>query len=320
MAQPDVRDVHIDAVLSNLSVAFAQNPNNYIAAKVFPVVPVAKQTDKYYVWDRGSFLTDSVRRRGPATESAGSGYSLSTASYDATVWALHKDIPDQLRANSDDQIDPDRNATQFLTQQMLNRQEIDWVSTYFNTGLWETDVVGGTDFTQWDDFAGSDPVEDVEEAKELMLASTGIAPNTLVLGYRVFRKLKNHPDILDRYKYTTAQQPTEAILANLFDVDRILVARAIKNTAVEGETTTYGFVHGNSALLCYAAPRPALEVPSAGYTFMWSGLMGGTGLTSEIRKFRIEPKRVDRVEIEAAWDNAIVAPELGYFFQNAVAA
>lgn len=48
-SQPTASDVHIDKPLTNISVAYIQNTNEFIADKVFPTVPVDKQTDKYFV-------------------------------------------------------------------------------------------------------------------------------------------------------------------------------------------------------------------------------------------------------------------------------
>ena len=48
MAQPNVNNVHIDAILTNISVAYMQKSENFIADKVFPVVTVDKKSDKYF--------------------------------------------------------------------------------------------------------------------------------------------------------------------------------------------------------------------------------------------------------------------------------
>ena len=47
MANPGVHDVHIDGPLGNISIAYKNT--QYLADQVFPVVPVAKQSDKYFV-------------------------------------------------------------------------------------------------------------------------------------------------------------------------------------------------------------------------------------------------------------------------------
>ena len=47
-AQPNASDVHIDSPLTNISIAYMQDQKEYIADKIFPVVPVDKQGDKYF--------------------------------------------------------------------------------------------------------------------------------------------------------------------------------------------------------------------------------------------------------------------------------
>lgn len=319
MAQPTAQDVHVDAVLSNISVAYIQSQDAYIASKVFPVVPVNKQTDKYYTYTKNDWFRDEAQRRGDASESAGSGFNLSTDTYSCDVWAFHKDIGDQARKNQDAAINLDRDATQFVTQRLLMRQEVQWVTDYFGTGIWATDIVGGVGFTQWSDYTGSDPITDIENGKRAILAVTGFMPNTLVIGYDVFVKLQHHPDIVDRYKYTSSQVITADMLARLFGVDRILVAQGVKATNLEGETAAYSFIHGKNALLCYVNPNPGLLAPSAGYIFAWSGISGGLGTNVGISRFRMDHLKADRIEGEIAFDDKVVATDLGYFFSLAVA-
>src|SRR3990167_9444422 len=139
MAQPTAGDSHIDAPLTNVSIAYMQEQGNFIATRVFPWVPVARQSDKYYIFDKNAWLRDQVQLRPPGTEAAGSGYTLSNTTYYADVWALRKDIDDQTRANSDAPLDPDRNATNWLTLQMLIRREQEFATSAFATGKWGTD-------------------------------------------------------------------------------------------------------------------------------------------------------------------------------------
>lgn len=319
MPQPAQTDVHVDSILTSISVAYIQDQKNFISQTVFPVVPVDKQSDLYFKYTKADWFRDEAQKRADATESAGSGYTLSTDSYFADVFAFHKDIGDQVRNNTDSPLDPDRDATQFVTQRLMLRQEIQWVTDYFTTGVWGTDVVGTTDFTKWSDFAGSDPLEDIETGKETILGTTGYMPNTLVLGYSAFRKLKNHPDLVDRIKYTSDQVVTTGIMAKYFEVDRILVAKAIKNTANEGQTASYSFVFGKSAWLGYVNPNPSILQPSAGYVFTWKGVSDGLGTNIGVTRFRMQHLRADRVEGQIAWDNKLVASDMGYFMSAVVA-
>jgi hypothetical protein len=316
MAQPTANDVHIDAILTNISVAYIQDQNAFVASKVFPTIPVEKQSDKYFVYTKGDWFRDEAQLRAPATESAGSGYNLTTATYNTQVYAFHKDVDDQVRANADNPLNPDRDATSFITQRMLLRQEIQWASEFFTTGVWATD---STPTNLWNDYTASDPIGDVETAKATILTSTGFLPNTMVMGYDVFRQLRNHPDIVDRVKYTSAENVTEDILARFFGVDRILVARAVKNTALEGAATSMSSIVGKNAALYYVAPSAGILTPTAGYQFAWRGVSDGMGANIGITRFRMPELRADRIEAQMAWDNKVIATDLGYFFSACVA-
>jgi hypothetical protein len=308
MAQPTANDVHIDAILTNISVAYIQDQNAFVASKVFPTIPVEKQSDKYFIYTKGDWFRDEAQLRAPATESAGSGYNLTTATYNTQVYAFHKDVDDQVRANADNPLNPDRDATSFITQRMLLRQEIQWASEFFTTSVWATDL---TPTNLWNDYTASDPIGDVETGKATILTSTGFLPNTMVMGYDVFRQLRNHPDIVDRVKYTSAENVTEDILARFFGVDRILVARAVKNTALEGASTSMSSIVGKNAALYYVAPSAGILTPTAGYQFMWRGVSDGIGANIGVSRFRMPELRADRIEAQMAWDNKVIAMTLG---------
>lgn len=326
MPQPSINSVHIDAILTNISVAYIQKAENYIADKVFPVVPVDKKSNKFFTYTKNDWFRDEAQRRADATESAGSGYSLNTDTYSAEVFAFHKDVGDQTIANADAPLAPLREAAEFVTNRMLLRKEIQFVSDFIAPNVWGKDLTGvasgevlGTSFRQWSDLLNSDPLEDIELAKETILSTTGFEANTLVLGYAVFRKLKNHPDLVDRIKYTSSNVITEEMMARMFGVDRVLVSKSVKATNNEGASGAYSFTVGKSALLCHVASNPGLLTPSAGYTFAWNGVSGGLGQAIGTSQFRMESIKATRVEAEMAFDNKIVGADLGVYLASVVA-
>jgi hypothetical protein len=101
-------------------------------------------------------------------------------------------------------------------------------------------------------------------------------------------------------------------------IGRILVMKAIYNSAAEGATATHGFIGGKNALLCYAAPTPGLMTPSAGYTFSWTGFLGASPNGTRVKKFRIDHRNTDRVELDMAFDQKLISADLGYFFNGIV--
>lgn len=316
MTQPTRTDWKIDVPLTNLSIAYSQSMQNFIATKVFPIVPVSSKSDKYYTYTKNDWFRDEAEIRAPQTVSAGSGYNMSSDTYYCEKFGFHKDIDNDDLTEGVPALDFLSDATEFVTQRMMLRQEIQFVTDFFATSVWGTDV---TPSNLWSNYATSDPIADIETGKETILSNTGFEPNTLVLGYQVWRQLKHHPDIVDRFKYTSADSIAPQMLASLFEVGRVLVAKAVKATNIEGETAAYSFTHGKHALLCYVNPRPSLRTPSAGYVFHWTGLNPTMNRSIRMRVFEIAETDVTRVEGEVAFDCKVTGTDLGYFFNGAVA-
>jgi hypothetical protein len=317
MPQPTKSDVHVDRPLTNMSVAFLQDQRDFVASRVFPMLPVAKQSDQFFVYDKKQWFRSDSQKRAPGTPSAGSGYTLSTDSYRADVWAVHKDVDDQTRANADVPINVDREAVDFVMQQQLIRKEKEWMAAYFTTGIWSSDFTPGTLWSA----ASSDPIKDVRAQKRVIFRQTGRMPNKLVVSPDVDDILKDHPTIVERIKYTQFADVDNQILARLLGLEEYLVANAIEDMEPESEGGVEDLQHlaSKDALLVYAAPRPGIMTPSAGYTFAWTGLFGASEQGNRIKRFRMEELASDRVESEMAWDLKLVSPELGIFFNNAIA-
>src|SRR5580692_10179494 len=122
--QPTLSSVHVNRPLTNISQAYLAQASDYIADKVFPVVPVMKQSDLYFIYNKGDWYRNEAQYRAPATESAGGGYNLTTGQYYAPVTAFHIDVDPQVRANSDIPLNADRDATIFITQRLMLAREV----------------------------------------------------------------------------------------------------------------------------------------------------------------------------------------------------
>lgn len=324
---PTPRTVHVDRVLTNMSVAYIQQDTQFVASKVFPIVPVTKRSDAFRTYAKDDWFRDEAEKRGPGTESAGGGYTMGTDNYFCDTYAFHKDIDDQTRDNADEDVNLDRDATEFVTQRLLLKREKLWVNTAFVAGVWANERAGvasgptGTQFLRLDD-ANSDPRALIKAGRRQIVSTTGYRPNTLVMHYDIFDALVDHPDIVDRIKYTSRESVTEATLAQVFGVDRVFVAGAIENTAKEGQAPpVMDFIFGKHMLLCYVAPRPSLMTPSAGYTFSWSHApLPATGDKNRVtvKRFRIEQIESERIEGQMSFDDKIVATDMGVFFRDVV--
>lgn len=323
---PDRSDLHIDKALTNMSVQYLQDESNFIAGQVFPMVPVQKQSDRYFVYKKEDWFRDDAQERAPGTESAGGDYDIdNTPTYFCRKYAFHKDVFEEDRANADDPLTPDEDAVAFVTDKILLNKENNWARTFFKTGVWGTDLQGAAaaaagKVVYWDDYANSSPIEDITAASTAQAEVTGKRPNTIVMGRRAYDALKNHPDFLDRVKYTQKGVVTTDLIAQMFDVDRVLVANAIQNTAKKGQQAEMSFILGNHVLLCYTTNAPRLKTATAGYTFVWTGLMGSNALGGRINRFSMPQLGIgtERIECELAYDMKVIAADMGTFIENAV--
>jgi hypothetical protein len=266
--QPAPGSLHIDQLLTSISVAY-QNPE-YIVDKIFPVVPVNKQSDRVPKYDQSHWFRDEAKLRTPGTKSQRGGFSVDTTdTYFCDRYSYGFEIADEQRANQDAPFNMDRDGTEFATDKVLMRREVSFATNWFATGKWGTDKVGTTDFTKWSDYGGSQPLVDVAAYRDAVEALIGREPNMGVMGKLVQLQLRWHPDIVDLIKYGSGPgqpaKPTTEIIANVFDLDQVLIGRAIYTTSPEGTaeaSVTYTRVWGKNMLLLYTPGRPSLLTPA----------------------------------------------------------
>jgi hypothetical protein len=313
MPEPTLNDIHVDSALTDFSLAYFQEEGKYMAPQVFPIVNVAKRSDKYFTYDRNELLRSDAKKRAPNTESSVRGYKLSTDNYSCEVFSIAVDVSEQERANADPALDPEADAARVTTQDIRTRMDREWTNTAFSTGIWGTESTG-----TWNSSTG-DPVGDIQTGILSVLEDTGYRPNTLVLGAESwYSGLWSSTQIIDRLPDNAPRIVTEGFVANLFGFDRVFVLDSVEFTGDEGTTGTPGFIHEDHALLAYVNPSAGLREATAGKTFVWSGLVGGGG---GIRTKRLEMPWKDampRVETDAAFDFKIVATDLGYMVKNTV--
>lgn len=321
MAQPTASDVFVNLPLTTLSVAYMQQATDFVATQVFPVVPSDLQGHSFFKWNRDDFYRIAAQVRTPGSESAGSGIDLTTDNFFCQPYAIHKDIDDQTLATQVSPLNLEATSTKWVTLQLMLKREAVWMTNFFGTGIW-TGSTTGSDITpsvKWS-AAGSTPVEDVEAQRWNVKQNTGYMPNKLVITPDVFQNLRNHAEILDRVKYVQKGVITTDLLAEVFDVDQVLIASSTKATSDEkAASATYSFLAGSGqALLAYSAPAPGLDVPSAGYTFAWTGYTGAGAEGNRIKSFRVEIRESTRIEGTLAIDPHVVAADMGAFFTSLV--
>lgn len=125
-----------------------------------------------------------------------------------------------------------------------------------------------TGTSKWSDPA-SNPLAQVETAKEAIRSGCGVRPNVFIIAAVAFAALRQNPSIQDKIKYTQTGVVTAELLAGLFGVKKVIVADAV---VASGAADTFSDVWGNNAVLAYVPQEDqAIEEPSYGYTYTMEG-------------------------------------------------
>lgn len=285
--------------LTNMSMAFFANASDYVATSIFPICPVDLSTGYYYIYNKGDLARDNVRRKPKFGKVTPAQMGHTDASYRCEVDQIIVGIdqigaPNYQRSNVPSSIDPKRAKNRFVVDQQLLHLDIVFANNFFKTGVWENEfqgiesggtVPGGSQFIKFSD-ANSDPIKFFDARKRQIRLEGRRLPNKLTLGYDTFNALKEHPDLLERVKYTgsTANpaQVNERVLAELFGVDEVKVLYATYNAADEGQEDDMQFIcEPDGALLSYTTPNPRIDEPSAGYIFTWDMLGNGNYMATD---------------------------------------
>lgn len=258
MANPTKNDVHVDKALSNIAIHYKYPP--IIADKIFPVAPVAKESDVYYTFSREALMEYPTLKAGnaPANEI---DWEPDTETYSCKEYALSSYLSDRMIANADIAVRPRINTVKKLTRAI----QIDWerrIQAIVQNPAVITNT--GACSAAWN-AAGANPQLDVDTAKNSVRQTAGTEPNTIVMSYEVSQDLLRW---LMVNAYTDFQNYLRvgALPDEIWDL-KVLVGKAVYNSANPGQAENITDIWQDDVLVCYVEPEPSLECFSLGYTF-----------------------------------------------------
>lgn len=306
----------INPVLTSIAQGYKQL--DLVGGNLFPTVPVGLRAGNIITFGREDFMLYSTQRApGENTKRVSFGYAGGT--FALVDYSLEGQLPIEIQQEAGAtengfSIDMARltiNKVQAIMALRLEKAQADLARTLGNYSASNRTTLSGT--SQWSDYSGtSNPITVVETAKEAIRASTGKRPNVLVMGPAVLSKLRAHPVIVDRMKYTGRDIATVEILAALFGVDRVVVGEGIFSNDAG---TAFTDVWGKDVVLAYTetAGIASMGTPTYGYTYMLNGYpQVEQPYYERSSKSWIFP--VTRVEAPV-----IAGALAGYLIQNAVA-
>lgn len=302
----------IDQALSDVSIRYSND--QFIAEKLFPVLPVDKETGLVFKFDKENLRAPQTSLRGDYARSERVDYGLSTVPYGPLLeHSLEVPISQRTLDMYQTPLQPETNATNTATEKLLIEKELG-LANYLATSANFTQKVTLSGTAQWNDYTNSKPLQDVQTGASVILKNSTKKPNTVAMGREVYDQLVNHPNLTDRLKYTaraTNEEITNAI-ADLFGVQQVLIGEAVVNGAVEGAADSLGYVWGKNVYLLYVTQTPAVEEVSAGYHLTLNG-------KRFVDKWYEQPIKSQIVRANDFYTRFVMATECIYAIYNAVA-
>lgn len=297
----------IDPILSNHSRGYTQA--GFIGDLLLPIADMATRATKRIEFGRESFRRYKIRRApGGAIAQVSFGYEGKNVALSQYALAAKTPVEHQEEAEAVPGIDLLSMNVDTVLAVIALEKEIQQASAVRNPAIYAaTNKVALAGGGKWSDPA-SKPAKDVSDAKEVVRSRIGRRANVLELGAPVAAALKLHPDVKDKFKHVTSEIITDEMLAQYFDVKRVLVGDAIVDDDA-GNTTD---VWGNDAVLAFVPDGTTgnINIPAFGYTYRLRG-----------HPF-VQPAYYERGvrswlnDVFDEWSPEVVGPDAGFLFQS----
>jgi hypothetical protein len=310
------RDLHIDAVLSNIMVG--RRPRGYIADQLVPVTNVGKQSDVYYKanYKENLLAQPDIDRRAKGAKSREVYFSVSSDTYYAKNYALGTRWFQEDVVNADDPIRLRQRAAQHVTDVLLNNYE-QRIAALAAANVSTTVHVA----TAWSNTTGSRPFDDLADAVEGFRAATTLRPNVIILPEQVASRVRRSDQVRDLLFGDRGGLASDEQLASLLKIDRVLVPEIFVNTAGVYETKigsgTITPAWGNKVFLAYVGDLNGQDQDTWINAFRWTDPSFGTPWA--IRAFKYdEETRSQKIEASYYQDEKVISPDLGWAIDSVI--
>ncbi len=298
---PLLGTVHINAALSNLAIKY-KNPS-FVAETIAPVIPVKKESDRYYLFQREE-LRDMDSLRSAGSEANEVSWDVTNATYTAEEYALKHLLPDRVVDNADTPIKPKSTTTEKLTKWINLGYEKRVQTLAQSTG---TVTNNATPSTKWDAASGQDPELDVDTAKDSVRQTAGTDPNTIMMSATVWKALKRwlkdqSTNLTYRDMVSIGSPPTK-----IWDLD-LIVAGGVENTADAGQSDSISDIWNDNVLVFYREKSPSVQALSFMYTFRARNF--------RVKTWREESRDGQMIETSVIQDEVAVASDAAYLITD----
>lgn len=286
--------LHVDGVMTQMVMGY--RPKGIIVDRVAPIVPVQKQSDFYLVYDRADTLRNynTQSLRAPGTEARKVSRQVGSGTYFAKNYALKIPVTVEDSANADNAY-----RQHFLDQHgmfLTDLLSVAWENRVATQVTATANVGSSAGVSSAWTGSTSNPIGNINTAINNVHYSTGYRPNVMAMGIQAWNSLRTHPDIRNIVFGTNngGGYPTTTQVANLFDLEEILVSGSFINSANEAQAESLSSPWLDHVVVYYRGAAAAIE-PTAFASFRWAP----PGLANmQVERHPMDPKiKAEEVEV-----------------------
>ncbi len=304
----------------------------YIAQRVLPVFPSAIAFGQFTVVPREQLMKDVQTERAPGAGYTRDKLAIEPHSFSCKEHGVEEPIDNREAAVYAYTFDYEMVVANRAASKLWRAMEIRAAAKVFNTTTWTGAALTTAVSIPWTTFATATPINDVRAAVLKVRASCGQRPNALIISFTTFVALQNCTQIQERLKYSGIDDPkliTPAQLAQLFMIDEVIIADAMRNTANSAQTASIGDIWSSTmAMVARLAPRDGnradLRANVLGRTFAFTGETGqqpaqssGGAQSGLVFEEYPEPQTNSRIiRARMDYDQNVIDPSCGHLLTN----
>lgn len=331
----DYSQIHVARLESEWSLAYRQEPSNFVADQWFPMISVNQIAGLYPKWAMENHFTNKAGEWRPGSIPPQGELKVDTpGSYVCRRYAFEMPLMADIPYVADQGYPIEQATTNMVTDVLQLNKELIIANNYFKESVWGIDVTGVSSGETWTpgdintsetirqfNDADSDPLGVFKDSRLAVKEACGLMPNTMVIGEQAYEELRINNQLVSLYRNPQGAEkvPTklnEQMIATALDIDNILVARAMYNKSAPGDTVALDWIFGKHIWLGYVtSPGPLTTL--AGMNLSFNEPLGGfdTALT-QVPDLHTHTTYYQGFQ---CWCPVVMAKTAGMFMKNVVA-
>lgn len=308
-----LRPFPTDPRLTGIVIAYRNA--ELIADKILPRVPVGKKEFRWLKFDRAERMTVPETLVGRKSLPNEVDFTLQEEAGMVYDRGLDDVVPNDDISEAPEGYDPRAEAAEGLTDLILLDREIRTAAKVMNPANFPTankvSLAAGDQF----DNPSADPVKVITGWLDTLL----YRPNKLLMPQPVWMALRTNPNVVRAF-YPNGNgvgTVSKQQVAELLEVDEIIVGQGWRNSAKPGQTPTIVRVWGGDSMLAYYTNTTA--TPRRGVTFGYTAQYGQR-VSGQIAEPKMGLRGSVRIRVGESVNEMLVCPDLGFLFQDVLSA